>query len=172
MKTVEKTCKAHLCGKRLDLLEVGGSGLMLPLYPDHFNITGVDISHGMLAKAHQRREKLTNKNITLHHIDGEHSHLPSQGFDHVVLPYVYSVTPNPDHLISECFRLCKDGGSIWILNHFSGFGNIWDLIGIMVKSLSEWIDSDPTFRMKSMSPQNHGTSKKFIKPIFLVFHAS
>ncbi|MBK1645704.1 hypothetical protein CKO25_13805 [Thiocapsa imhoffii] len=120
------------------LLEIGvGSGLMLPLYPDHLSITGVDISNQMLAKARKRAGLLRNKTITLHHVDGENGGFPDESFDHVVLPYVYSVTPDPDHLIAESFRVCKSGGNIWILNHFSGFGTVWDYVGLIVKSFPD-----------------------------------
>lgn len=80
-----------------NLLEIGvGSGLMLPLYPDHLDITGVDISNRMLAKAKKRAELLTNKKITLHHVNAEKGRFPKETFDHIVLPYVYSVTPDPN----------------------------------------------------------------------------
>lgn len=122
------------------LLEIGvGSGLMLSLYPCKLSITGIDISQGMLLKARKRALQLHGRDITLLHVDGEYSRLPDGKFDHVVLPYVYSVTPDPDHMMMECFRLCSPGGQIWILNHFSGHGNIWDILGWLVKPFSDFV---------------------------------
>lgn len=46
-------------GRGQDVLEFGvGSGLMLPLYPAHFHVLGVDISSGMLARARHRVARL------------------------------------------------------------------------------------------------------------------
>lgn len=121
------------------LIEIGvGSGLMLPLYPSHFEILGIDLSDEMLKVAQKRAAKLAAK-ISLHKVDGEFSGLPNSAFDHVVLPYVYSVTPNPDRLIEESFRLCRPGGTIWILNHFSGLGGIWDIPGCLVKRVPKLV---------------------------------
>jgi phosphatidylethanolamine/phosphatidyl-N-methylethanolamine N-methyltransferase len=102
------------------LLEIGvGSGLMLPLYPRKVTVTGIDLSPQMLnlARSRMRRERL--QNIELRLADAECTDLPDASFDHVVLPYVYSVTPDPLRLMRRAFRLCKPGGSIWVLNHFS-----------------------------------------------------
>ena len=121
-----------------NLLEIGvGTGLMLPLYPAHLHITGVDVSQRMLRRAERRAADLPGRNIRLLHLDGEHSRLADGAFDHVVLPYVYSVTSDPEHLMAECFRLCRPGGEIWILNHFSGLGSVWDYLGWFVKPFAD-----------------------------------
>ena len=140
-----------------NLLEIGvGSGLMLPLYPDHLDITGVDISNRMLAKAKKRAELLTNKKITLHHVNAEKGRFPKETFDHIVLPYVYSVTPDPEHLMTESFRMCKSGGTVWILNHFSGFGGVWYYISGMIKFFPDSIGFKSDF-----SYEDYVTSKSW-----------
>ena len=115
-----------------------GSGLMLPLYPSAWNVTGVDLSKEMLRLAARRVASLALDNVTLELIDAEHSNLPAREFDHVVLPYVYSVTPDPAALMIEAFRVCRPGGSIWVLNHFSGFG-MWRWLEAPLKPLARWI---------------------------------
>lgn len=106
-------------GRRI--VEIGvGSGLMLPLYPAEAEVTGVDVSPGMLREAQARVDRLGLSRVSLHRGDGEHTGLPAHAFDHVVLPYVYSVTPDPAALIEEAFRLGRRDGSVWVLNHFSG----------------------------------------------------
>lgn len=127
-------CMAYEDKKRI--LEVGvGTGLTLSLYPANSEITGIDISTEMLEKAKQRIEILGLKNIKLLAVDGEHAGLPNEYFDHVVLAYVYSVTPDPDALIKEAFRVCKLDGHIWILNHFSGMGG-WNFIESLIEPCS------------------------------------
>lgn len=121
------------------ILEVGvGTGLTLNLYPANSEITGIDISTEMLEKAKQRVEILGLKNIKLLAADGEHAELPSEYFDHVVLAYVYSVTPDPEELIKEAFRVCKANGHIWILNHFSGMGG-WNFIESLIEPCSRFL---------------------------------
>ena len=57
-------------------------------------------------------------------------------FDCVTLPYVLSVTPNPDRLIAETRRVCRKGGSIVILNHFSG-SHFWWLLERIVRPMAD-----------------------------------
>ena len=128
---------AHECNQKI--LEVGvGTGLTLNLYPTNSEITGIDISNEMLDKAKQRVASLGLKNIKLLAANGEHAELPTEYFDHVVLPYVYSVTPDPEELIKEAFRVCKADGHIWILNHFSGMGS-WNFIEYLIEPCSRFL---------------------------------
>lgn len=102
------------------ILEIGvGSGLMLPLYPRNVEVLGVDISEKMLGRAQAAIVRHRLEHIELQLLDAECADLPVGAFDHVVLPYVYSVTSDPDRLIRQARMACKPGGSIWVLNHFS-----------------------------------------------------
>jgi len=40
-------------------------------------------------------------------------------FDRVAAMYVVSVVPRPDTMMREIKRVCKPGGDIFVLNHFS-----------------------------------------------------
>ena len=109
------------------LLEIGvGTGLMLGLYPRDISIVGIDISAGMLAAAEKRLKARALTHVTLHLMDAEHTRFATASFDHVVIAYVYSVTPDPEQLLREARRVCKPNGNIYVINHFSGFG-IWRL---------------------------------------------
>ena len=145
----------ELLGRRLQaapgerIVEFGvGSGLMLPLYPRHASVLGIDLSEAMLARARAlvRREGLAH--VTLQRVDAEHNGLPSAAFEHVVLPYVYSVTPDPAGLMREAFRVCRPGGHIWVLNHFSGLG-VWDWLERPLKPLARWIGFRSDFPFKT-----------------------
>ena len=121
------------------ILEIGvGTGLMLKLYPHSSEITGIDISTEMLLRAQKNIQALGLKNITLLTSDGEQTGLPDDYFDHVVLAYVYSVTPNPEDLMKEAFRVCKPGGHLWILNHFSGMGH-WKFLEALIEPCSRFL---------------------------------
>jgi phosphatidylethanolamine/phosphatidyl-N-methylethanolamine N-methyltransferase len=110
------------------ILEVGvGTGLLLPRYPEPARVVGIDISTEMLAVARKRVSTLNGRNITLMQSDAEIIKLPDRSFDCVTVPYVLSVTPNPQQLVHEIRRVCKKDGTILILNHFSGSRFWWCL---------------------------------------------
>lgn len=127
------------------IVEFGvGSGLMLPLYPRTVQVLGLDLSEGMLHKARQRVAQQSLGHVSLRRIDAEHNGLLPASFDHVVLPYVYSVTMDPLALMAEAFRVCKPGGTIWVLNHFSGLG-VWDWLERPLKPFARWVGFRPDF---------------------------
>jgi phosphatidylethanolamine/phosphatidyl-N-methylethanolamine N-methyltransferase len=59
-------------------------------------------------------------------------------FDCVTVPYVLSVTPNPDRLVAEVRRVCRRGGTIVIVNHFSG-SSFWRVFEALVRTMAEKI---------------------------------
>jgi len=127
------------------ILEMGvGTGLLLPHYPKHSAVVGVDISSEMLAKAKNRVAQLSLKNISLQQQNCEQLTFPDHAFDCVVLPYVLSVTPHPQHLIQESLRVCRPGGRIVIVNHFSG-SRFWSWIERLVSPLAARIGFRSTF---------------------------
>ena len=103
------------------ILEVGvGTGLALASYPREAQVTGIDVSEEMLAVARRRVGAADAGRITLQRMDAEAMDFADASFDCVTLPYVLSVTPHPDRLVAEARRVCKPGGDIVIVNHFSG----------------------------------------------------
>lgn len=121
------------------LLEVGvGTGLLLGQYPVASKITGIDISDEMLSIAKNRAQELSHMAIELHAMDAEKLTFSDNSFDCVVVPYVLSVTPNPDALVHELKRVCKKNGHIIIVNHFSGSG-AWVVLEKIVKNFAEKI---------------------------------
>lgn len=110
------------------LLEVGvGTGLTLAHYPAEARVTGIDVSDQMLARARQRAQALPARQIELRAMDAERMDFADASFDCVTVPYVLSVTPHPAQLVSELRRVCRKGGHILILNHFSGSRFWWAL---------------------------------------------
>lgn len=122
---------------RLDgsVLDVGvGTGLELPMFAPHLNVTGVDLCESMLARAAQRvaRERLPN--VTgLVRMDATCMAFPDASFDCVVAPYVLTVVPDPEALLDELARVVRPGGEIILVNHISGRD---DPFAIMEK----WLD--------------------------------
>jgi phosphatidylethanolamine/phosphatidyl-N-methylethanolamine N-methyltransferase len=102
------------------VLEVGiGTGLSLNKYPATTNIIGIDLSKSMLKKAKEKITKYNLKNIDLQLVDAEEMIFPENTFDRVIIMYTLSVTPNPKKLLEMSSHVCKEGGEIFIVNHFS-----------------------------------------------------
>ena len=122
------------------ILEVGvGTGLALGGYPASARIVGVDVSEQMLARARQRAAQLAaERDIAIHRIDGEHMPFADHSFDCVTLPYVLSVTPRPARLVQEVRRVCRPGGTIALLNHFSG-SRFWWMLERLVKPAADQV---------------------------------
>lgn len=118
------------------VLEVGvGTGLTLDCYPSASEVVGIDLSDAMLARARRRANALNLTNVALHVMDGEALPFGDASFDCVTIPYVLSATPEPARLVRELRRICRPGGHIVILNHFSG-SRFWWLLERAAQSLS------------------------------------
>ena len=103
-----------------NVLEIGiGTGSSLQYYPKETKVVGIDISPDMLEVAKKRivKDKIHNKHILL--MNGERLSFHDNSFDKVVGMYVVSVTQNPQVLVEEMKRVCKNDGDIYIVNHFS-----------------------------------------------------
>lgn len=121
------------------VLEIGvGTGLTLRRYNPSSSVTGIDLSAEMLVHARARAAAMPIRKIELFEMDAEQLEFEDNSFDCVTLPYVLSVTPRPDRLIAEARRVCKPGGHIFIVNHFSG-SRFWWLLERLVSSLADRI---------------------------------
>jgi phosphatidylethanolamine/phosphatidyl-N-methylethanolamine N-methyltransferase len=115
------------------VLDIGvGTGLALPSYPSHAKVTGIDLSEGMLRRAHRRviQNRLAWVRLSL----GNALELPFRDdtFDHVLLSHVITVVSDPVKLIEETRRVIRPGGQIVIINHFRSSNR---LIGLIEKWL-------------------------------------
>ncbi len=134
---------------RAKLLEVGvGTGLMLARYPATTAVVGIDLSEPMLAKAHARTQALDGRSIRLEVMDAEALTFADGEFDCVTVPYVLSVTPDPRRLVAEIRRVCRPGGTILILNHFSG-SRFWWLLERAVRPLAGRVGFRSEFSLRT-----------------------
>lgn len=103
------------------VLEVGvGTGISLPRYDDGLSVTGIDLSPDMLKKARRRvaREKLTNI-AAIEEMDAGAMTFADVSFDVVIAMYVLTVVPDPAAVMAELVRVCRPGGDVIVVNHFS-----------------------------------------------------
>lgn len=130
------------------VLEVGvGTGLTLAQYPATARITGVDVSRDMLATAQRRVRPQDAGRIELRAMDAEAMDFADASFDCVTLPYVLSVTPDPRRLVAEVRRVCRPGGHIVIVNHFSGQRQ-WRSVETLLRPLAAWLGFRAEFSLE------------------------
>ena len=103
------------------VLEVGvGTGISLPQYRRDHRITGIDLSPEMLAKARERVRKEGLDNVEdIIEMDAGAMSFDDASFDVVVAMYVLTVVPDPQIVMRELERVCRPGGEVIIVNHFS-----------------------------------------------------
>lgn len=104
-----------------NVLEVGvGTGLALRWYQPSLQVTGVDFSQEMLAKA---EAKVANEGLNhvkaLRQMDARALDFPDNHFDTIAAMHVISVVPEPEKVMSEIARVCQPGGTVVITNHFA-----------------------------------------------------
>lgn len=108
------------------LLEAGvGTGLALPHYGPSLQVTGIDLSPDMLARARLRAERAGRTNIeALIEMDATALAFADGSFDIAVAMFVMTVVPDPKAVMAELARVTKPGGTVLICNHFSVEGGL------------------------------------------------
>jgi len=114
-KAAAQAARAH-GGK---ILEIGvGTGLSFDDYDDSTEITGIDMSEPMIARARERLESGRYpfvKELTV--MDAHNLSYADATFDCVVGQFVITLVEDPERVLSECARVLKPGGQIILVNH-------------------------------------------------------
>jgi phosphatidylethanolamine/phosphatidyl-N-methylethanolamine N-methyltransferase len=101
------------------ILEVGvGTGLSFDDYDLTTEITGIDLSAPMLAKARERMASGRYPYVRdVHLMDAHRMTFADASFDCVVAQFVITLVANPEQVLTECHRVVKPGGRIILVNH-------------------------------------------------------
>jgi phosphatidylethanolamine/phosphatidyl-N-methylethanolamine N-methyltransferase len=106
-------------GQPIQVLDVGvGTGLELPMFQPHVQITGIDLSEPMLDLARKRVAAAGLANVkALRAMDAMALDFPEAHFDAVIAPFVLTVVPDAHRTLDEMARVVKPGGEIVLVNH-------------------------------------------------------
>jgi ubiquinone/menaquinone biosynthesis C-methylase UbiE len=99
------------------VIEVGaGTGKNFPYYPEGVELTAIDISARMLAKAAKRAERLGIE-VDLRRMDAENLDFPDDYFDYAVATFVFCSVPDPVKGLKELARVVNGDGLILLIEH-------------------------------------------------------
>jgi ubiquinone/menaquinone biosynthesis C-methylase UbiE len=105
------------------VLEVAvGTGLNLPHYPADVQLTGLDLSRGMLALA-RRRAAITPLHIGWVHGSAQALPFTDGSFDTVLCCLGLCCIPDDRAAITEMHRVLRPGGTLLLLDHV--ISSIW-----------------------------------------------
>jgi phosphatidylethanolamine/phosphatidyl-N-methylethanolamine N-methyltransferase len=135
------------CGAKV--LEVGaGTGTSFPAYPTHCEVTGIDLAPDMLARAERKIRENGWTHLTVIEMNALDLDFPDNSFDYVMAFHVVTVVPDPVRMIAEAKRVCKPGGKIIIVNHFT---SDFPLLGTLTEALdpvTRWLGWRTNLRLK------------------------
>jgi ubiquinone/menaquinone biosynthesis C-methylase UbiE len=101
------------------ILEIGvGTGLSFDDYDEQTEITGIDISEPMIARARMRANSGRYPFVReLSVMDAHALTYAEASFDCVVGQFVITLVEDPERVLSECARVVRPGGQIILVNH-------------------------------------------------------
>ena len=125
--------RGWVCSRaRGEVLEVAvGTGLNLPHYSSHIQLTGVDFSSAMLDLARARAVRL-GRNVDLRESDAQALPFGDASFDSVVCTLSLCSIPDNRAAITEMWRVLRPAGRLLLLDHV---GSTWPPIWLVQKAL-------------------------------------
>ena len=131
------------------VLEVGaGTGTSFPAYPAHCKITGVDLAPDMLARARQKIQENCWSHIEVMEMNALDLKFPDNTFDYVMAFHVVTVVPDPVRMVAEAKRVCKPGGRIVIVNHFTSEVPVIGSLTQALDPITRWLGWRTDLRLK------------------------
>jgi phosphatidylethanolamine/phosphatidyl-N-methylethanolamine N-methyltransferase len=121
------------------VLEVGvGTGMNMPYWPKDAQMTGVDLTPGMLEIA-RRHAKQLGLTADLRLGDAQALDFPTATFDAVVATFVFCSVPDPVLGLRELARVVRPGGHVLLLEHVRSanplLGALMDFVNPLVVRL-------------------------------------
>ena len=147
-----------------EVLEVGaGTGTSFPAYPSHCEVTGIDLAPDMLSRAQRKIRDNGWTHLKVLEMNALDLEFPDDTFDYVMAFHVVTVVPDPVRMIAEAQRVCKPGGNIVIVNHFT---SDFPLLGSLTEALdplTRWLGWRTNVRLKPFIETTSLTVEKVYK---------
>ena len=146
------------------VLEVGaGTGTSFPAYPNHCDVTGIDLAPDMLARARQKIRENGWTHLSVLEMNALDLNFPDNTFDYVMAFHVVTVVPDPIQMVAEANRVCKPSGKIVIVNHFT---SEFPLLGSLTEALdpiTRWLGWRTDLKLKPFIETTNLTVERVYK---------
>ena len=146
------------------ILEVGaGTGTSFPAYPTHCQVTGIDLAPDMLTRARQKIAENGWTHIKVLEMNALALNFPDSSFDFVMAFHVVTVVPDPVAMINEAQRVCKPGGKIVIVNHFTSDVPVLGSVTRSLDPLTRWLGWRTDLKLKAFIETTNLTVERIYK---------
>lgn len=146
------------------VLEVGaGTGTSFPAYPTHCQVTGIDLAPDMLTRARQKIAENGWTHIKVLEMNALALNFPDNSFDFVTAFHVVTVVPDPVAMINEAQRVCKPGGKIVIVNHFTSDVPVLGSVTRSLDPLTRWLGWRTDLKLKAFIETTNLTVERIYK---------
>lgn len=146
------------------VLEVGaGTGTSFPAYPTHCQVTGIDLAPDMLTRARQKITENGWTHIKVLEMNALALNFPDSSFDFVMAFHVVTVVPDPVAMINEAQRVCKPGGKIVIVNHFTSDVPVLGSVTRSLDPLTRWLGWRTDLKLKAFIETTNLTVERIYK---------
>ncbi len=117
------------------VLEVAvGTGANLPYYSPEVDVTGIDLSEGMLGRA-RVRARAEGLNVDLRQGDATRLPFGDNEFDAVVCTFSLCSIPDVPAAVAEMRRVVRPGGDVLVVDHIGS--TFWPLRAL--QHVAEWV---------------------------------
>ncbi|HVZ54047.1 MAG TPA: class I SAM-dependent methyltransferase [Pseudolabrys sp.] len=142
------------------ILEIGvGTGLSFDDYDSSTEITGIDMSEPMIARARERLNSGRYPHVKeLAVMDAGDMSFPDATFDCVVGQFVITLVEDPERVLSECARVTKPGGQIILVNHLYSERGLAAAVERLLAEKARKLGLRPEFPFARLAAwaENHG----------------
>lgn len=125
--------------KGSQVLEVGvGTGRSFPHYPSGLDITALDLSDQMLARAKAKASHMS-LSVNLVNMDVQKLEFPDNSFDTVVAACTFCSVPDPVLGLQEIRRVTRPGGRVVLMEHMRHNNWFWGKLMDWLNPLAVWL---------------------------------
>jgi phosphatidylethanolamine/phosphatidyl-N-methylethanolamine N-methyltransferase len=156
------------------ILEIGvGTGLSFDDYDETTEITGIDMSGPMIARARERLASGRYPHVKeLLVMDAHDMAFPGASFDCVVGQFVITLVEDPERVLGECARVLKPNGQIILVNHLYSERGLAATVERLLAQKARKLGLRPEFPFQRLAAwaQTHGGAelidRRKVKPFF------
>jgi phosphatidylethanolamine/phosphatidyl-N-methylethanolamine N-methyltransferase len=156
------------------ILEIGvGTGLSFDDYDETTEITGIDLSEPMIARARERLASGRYPHVKdLLVMDAHAMAFADASFDCVVGQFVITLVEDPERVLRECARVLRPGGQIILVNHLYSERGLAAAVERLLAQKARKLGLRPEFPFQRLATwaQTHGGAelidRRKVKPFF------